>query len=92
MYAKRKCTVEPVIGIIKSVLGFRQFLLRGLENVHGEWNLVALAWNPEANARAGGVSLSLGPSAHSKKSPMHANRQVNLPGGAWRRSLSPTGY
>jgi len=44
-YAKRKSTVEPVIGIVKSVLGFRQFLLRGLENVNGEWNLVALAWN-----------------------------------------------
>ena len=45
LYAKRKCTVEPVIGIVKSVLGFRQFLLRGLENVQGEWNLVALGWN-----------------------------------------------
>lgn len=45
LYAQRKCTVEPVIGIVKSVLGFRQFLLRGLENVQGEWNLVALAWN-----------------------------------------------
>lgn len=45
LYGQRKCTVEPVIGIIKSVLGFRQFLLRGLENVKGEWNLVALAWN-----------------------------------------------
>ncbi len=45
LYAKRKCTVEPVIGIIKSVLGFRQFLLRGLDNVKGEWNLVAMAWN-----------------------------------------------
>lgn len=42
IYAKRKSTVEPVIGIVKSVLGFRQFLLRGLENVNGEWNLVAL--------------------------------------------------
>ncbi|HUW24931.1 MAG TPA: transposase, partial [Gallionella sp.] len=45
MYAKRKSTVEPVIGIVKSALGFRQFLLRGLENVNGEWNLVALGWN-----------------------------------------------
>ena len=45
LYAKRKCTVEPVIGIIKSVLGFRQFSLRGLENVKGELNLVAMAWN-----------------------------------------------
>jgi len=32
-----------VFGIIKSVLGFRQFLLRGLDHVRGEWNLVA--WN-----------------------------------------------
>lgn len=45
LYAQRKCTVEPVIGIIKSVLGFRQFSLRGLENVKGELNLVAMAWN-----------------------------------------------
>jgi len=44
-YAKRKHTVEPVFGIIKSVLGFRQFLLRGLKQTRGEWNLVALAWN-----------------------------------------------
>lgn len=44
-YAKRKCTVEPVFGIVKNVLGFRQFLLRGLEKVTGEWQLVALAWN-----------------------------------------------
>ena len=40
-----KQTPEPVFGIIKSVLGFRQFLLRGLENVRGEWSLVTMAWN-----------------------------------------------
>jgi hypothetical protein len=34
-----------VFGIIKSVMGFRQFLLRGLENVQNEWTLVCLAWN-----------------------------------------------
>ena len=45
LYAKRKCTVEPVLGIIKAILGFRQFSLRGLENVKGEFNLVAMAWN-----------------------------------------------
>jgi transposase len=45
LYAKRKHTPEPVFGIIKSVLGFRQFLLRGLENVKGEWRLVTMAWN-----------------------------------------------
>jgi len=44
-YAQRKHTVEPVFGIIKSVLGFRQFLLRGLANVRNEWTLVCLAWN-----------------------------------------------
>lgn len=44
-YALRKQTVEPVFGIIKSVLGFRQFLLRGLANVNHEWTLVCLAWN-----------------------------------------------
>lgn len=44
-YALRKQTVEPVFGIIKAVLGFRQFLLRGLDKVRGEWTLVCLAWN-----------------------------------------------
>jgi transposase len=44
-YALRKQTVEPVFGILKSVMGFRQFLLRGLEQVQHEWTLVCLAWN-----------------------------------------------
>ena len=42
-YKRRKCTVEPVFGIIKNVLGFRQFLLRGIDNVKTEWQLVTLA-------------------------------------------------
>ncbi len=45
IYGRRKCTVEPVFGIIKSVLGFRQFQLRGLQAVSGEWTLVSMAWN-----------------------------------------------
>ncbi len=45
LYGLRKQTVEPVFGIIKSVMGFRQFLLRGLDSVRGEWNLVNMAWN-----------------------------------------------
>lgn len=52
IYAKRKSTIEPVFGIIKHVLGFRQFLLRGLEAVPtgrqavtGEWNLISIAYN-----------------------------------------------
>ncbi|MGZ8907632.1 MAG: transposase [Methylobacter sp.] len=44
-YGQRKCTVEPVFGIIKQVMGFRQFLLRGLDAVTGEWKLVTLAFN-----------------------------------------------
>lgn len=45
LYAKRKCTVEPVFGIIKAIMGFRQFLLRGVESVRGEWDLICMAWN-----------------------------------------------
>jgi transposase len=45
LYGRRKCTVEPVFGIIKSVLGFRQFHLRGLKAVSGEWTLISMAWN-----------------------------------------------
>ena len=45
IYGLRKCTVEPVIGIIKEVLGFRQFSLRGLDPATGEWWLVCLAFN-----------------------------------------------
>jgi len=45
IYAQRKSTVEPVFGIIKHVLGFRQFFLRGKEAVSGEWTLVSIAWN-----------------------------------------------
>ena len=45
LYGLRKQTVEPVFGIIKSVMRFRQFLLRGLEAVRGEWSLVTMAWN-----------------------------------------------
>jgi transposase len=45
IYRLRKSTVEPVIGIIKEVLGFRQFSLRGLLTAAGEWTLVCLAYN-----------------------------------------------
>jgi hypothetical protein len=45
IYRLRKCTVEPVIGIIKEILGFRQFSLRGWAATAGEWCLVCLAFN-----------------------------------------------
>ena len=45
LYAPRKQTPEPVFGIIKSVLGFRPFSMRGPDKVRGEWNLVTMALN-----------------------------------------------
>ena len=44
-YRLRQQTVEPVFGILKHAMGFRQFLLRGHEKVTGEWQLLALAYN-----------------------------------------------
>jgi len=45
LYALRKQTPEPVFGSIKAAMGYRQCLLRGLDNVKGEWNLVTMSWN-----------------------------------------------
>ena len=45
LYARRKTTVETVFGIIKEVMGFRRFSMRGLKKVSGEWTLVTIAWN-----------------------------------------------
>jgi transposase len=45
LYAKRKQTIEPVFGIIKAAMGFRQFLLRGMSKVELEWTLVTLSYN-----------------------------------------------
>jgi transposase len=45
IYGKRNHTVEPVFGIIKEAMGFREFRLRGKEKVSGEWTLVCLAYN-----------------------------------------------
>ena len=45
LYRRRKQTVEPVFGIIKSAMGFARFRLRGIQNVAAEWTLIALAYN-----------------------------------------------
>ena len=45
IYRKRACTIETIFGIIKSVIGFREFSLRGTEKVTGEWDLVCLSYN-----------------------------------------------
>ena len=61
-YRQRACTVEPVLGIIQAVLGFRQFRLRGMEKVSGEWNLVCLAYNLKRLHRLG-AGLKLVPAS-----------------------------
>ena len=45
IYAKRKTIVEPVFGQIKQARGFRQFLLRGITKVKGEWSLICTTHN-----------------------------------------------
>jgi hypothetical protein len=45
LYGLRKQTVEPVFGIIKRVVGWRQMSMRGLDKARGEWSLVTMAWN-----------------------------------------------
>ena len=59
-YKLRQQTVEPVFAILKSVLGFRQFLLRGLEKVQLEWTLVCVAYNLKRLHRLGaGLKLAM---------------------------------
>jgi len=59
IYRQRASTVEPVFGIVKAALGFRQFLLRGMKKVAGEWNLVCLAYNLKRLHRLGaGLKLA----------------------------------
>lgn len=56
LYKKRKQTVEPVFGIIKSVLGMRSFSLRGIDKVKTEWKLIALAYNCKRLAKLGAIA------------------------------------
>jgi transposase len=56
-YKLRQQTVEPVFGILKSVLGFRRFLLRGVEKVRLEWTLVCAAYNLKRLHRLGGFKM-----------------------------------
>lgn len=58
-YKLRQQTVEPVFGIIKSILGFDRFLLRGLAKVKLEWTLVCLAFNLKRLHRLGGFKLTM---------------------------------
>lgn len=53
LYKLRQQTIEPVFGIIKAVLGFRRFSLRGLAKASLEWDLVTLAYNLKRLHRLG---------------------------------------
>jgi hypothetical protein len=52
-YRRRKALVEPVLGWIKEVLGFRRFSLRGAAKARGEWNVMCLAVNLKRLHRIG---------------------------------------
>jgi transposase len=60
LYARRKHVVEPVIGIVKQAIGFRQFLLRGLDKVGGEWDLVLTAYNLRRLHDSGRLQVAMG--------------------------------
>jgi hypothetical protein len=62
LHALRKQAPEPAFGVIKSAHGFRQFSLRGLDKVRGEWSLVTMAWNL-TRMFEGGASISFPPIA-----------------------------
>ncbi|MEO2017282.1 MAG: IS1182 family transposase [Fuerstiella sp.] len=57
-YARRKVIIEPVFGQIKQCQGFRNFLLRGLEKMQGEWNLICLTHNLLKLFRSGALAIS----------------------------------
>jgi hypothetical protein len=58
-YRRRKVIPEPVFGWIKHVMGFRQFSLRGLTKVTGEWSLVCLALNVRRNVGTANIDNDL---------------------------------
>ena len=80
IYAQRKSTVEPVFGIVKSVLGFRQFHLRGLDRVSGEWTLVSIAWNLKRlfNLQQQSIS-SPAPRSPARAQPQNAGSRPSKP-------------
>jgi hypothetical protein len=85
LYALRKQIPEPVFGIITSALGFRQFLLRGLDKARGEWSLVTMAWNIKRmfTGRAGGRDAI--------RCPMRVRQPQNALGVQTRTSVRQAG-
>jgi transposase len=90
IYRARKCTVEPVIGIIKEVMGFRQFSLRGLAAAAGEWCLVCFAYNlKRLHALLSGVLPSLALAQAAQRAAASASDLLQATGQAvvWRIGL-----
>ena len=91
IYRARKRTVEPVIGIIKEVLGFRRFSLRGQEAAAGEWCLVCLAYNlKRLHALLGGVLPSVGLAQAAQRrglAPIAAQRLARWWVARWQRPI-----
>ena len=83
VYALRKSTVEPVFGIIKSVLGFRQFHLRGFDAASGEWTLVTIAWNLKRLFNLRSAAVRTAAAACLKTSDTRPKRSIRSP----RRSI-----
>jgi len=81
LYGRRNHTVEPVFGIIKAVMGFRGFSLRGKEKASGEWTLVCLAYNlKRLHGMVGGAKNGAGrPTSRS----MSSNPIPTLPVDEW---------
>ena len=84
LYGLRKETVEPVFGIIKEAIGFRRFMLRGLEKVSLEWTLVTTSYNLKrlfnlknaSNNKAGGrLGVSFRASSRRQSHSCHQRRQ-----------------
>ena len=80
-YRLRQQTVEPVFGIVKQAMGFRQFLLRGIKKVQGEWGLAMLAYNcsvctnwHEHNRNRGGLSAP----PEGRTTPLHGQKTSSV--------------
>jgi len=96
IYAQRKSTVEPVFGIIKSVLGFRQFHVRGLQAASGEWILVTMAWNLKrlfnlrsAAARTAAAACLKTSDKRPKRSILAGGRPKNSKNGSYAHISRP---
>ena len=81
LYKRRKQTVEPVFGIIKSAIGFARFRLRGIANVTTEWTLIALAYNCRRIARLHGSGVC-GHGDRAVRRPPSCSVAVKDPGSA----------